>query len=510
MKKLTTYGFILTLSLALVLNPALILAATVPSAASLRETSVKLTPAPRARRPATLAKAQTGVVAGQTSTLLPDGRFLIVGGQETEGAKATVAISDPRTGEVSPLSVKLHQARAWHSATMLPDGRVMVIGGKGLDNRIVESAEIIDPSAQTCELVFSSRLVFARAHHTATLLTDGRVLIAGGISATGRALNRVGLWDFKTRIAVTLAGKLGLGRQKQRATLQADGNILIEGGVDNAGTAITSSEIFNSESLVFVSSANWPDLPAQTNAYLAGSVPGNNAGNVPLDTLIGLRFSQPLDVQALSSTAIRLNGPQGALAIRIVPAEGGRLAFITPLLSLEPGTTYTVSFAGASEATTVVVPSLFSFTTAGKENGNRSEDEDWIPDASNLRGNWRSKGVSSEAQSLPPLQAEPGITALAGQVLTLNGRPLAGVSLEIGTASTQTDQTGRFLLTNLVTGHQVMRLDGRTANEKLTASSRLGLISRPTRQMSWVTRSGCPNWIRPMPSIFSLRPPEKW
>jgi hypothetical protein len=110
-----------------------------------------------------------------------------------------------------------------------------------------------------------------------------------------------------------------------------------------------------------------------------------------------------------------------------------------------------------------VVPALFSFTTAG-DTGNRYDEEDWIPDAGNLRGDWRSKRVNSEAQSLPPLQAAEGVTALAGQVLTLNGRPLAGVSLQIGSASAQTDQTGRFLLTNVATGHQVMRLDGRPAS----------------------------------------------
>ncbi len=464
MKKLITYGFVLTLSFGLVFNPALILAATEPSTASLRPARTELIRTPKAKRPATLARNQAGEVTGQTSTLLPDGRFLIVGGQGTEGATATIAITDPRTGEVTPLSVKLHETRAWHSATMLPDGRVIVIGGKGLDDKIAESAEIIDPSAQTCEVVSSSRLAFARAHHTATLLTDGRVLIAGGESARGRALNRVDLWDFKTKTATTLSGKLSAGRQKQRATLQADGNVLIEGGVDSAGNEITSSEIFNSESLGFALAGSWSNPPDQNAAYLAGSVPGNNAIDIPLDSLIGLRFSKSLDVQALNPSTITLNGPRGEVATKIVPAEGGRLAFITPLPSLEPGTTYTVSVAGATKATDILVPSLFSFTTVGKETGKDYGDEDWIPDAGNLRGDWRSKGVSSEAQSLPALQAEPGVTALAGQVLALNGRPLAGVSLQIGPSSAQTDQTGRFLLTNIATGHQVMKLDGHPAS----------------------------------------------
>lgn len=469
MKKLTTYGLVLTLNFLLAFHPTVILAMTEAGSASSKTLSTKLTPPRKPIRPAPL-RSQTGELTGQTSTLLSDGRLLIVGGQGAEGPTATVAIKDPRSSEVIPLSVGLSTPRAWHSATMLPNGRVLIVGGKGVENRTVESAEIVDLAAQVVEVISSPGLAFARAHHTATMLTDGRVLIVGGVSAAGQSLNRADLWDFKTKTATTLTGKLGLGRHKQKATLQSDGNVLIEGGVDRGGNEITSSEIFNSESLSFESAVNSSIAPVQGNAYLAGSVPGNDASNVPIDTLIGLRFSRSLAIQTINASTITLNGPYGGVATRIVPAEGGRLAFLTPLATLEPGTTYTVNFEGATEPAGVVVPALFSFTTAG-DTGNQYDEEDWIPDADNLRGNWRSKRVNSEAQSLPPLQAAEGVTALSGQVLTLNGRPLAGVSLQVGSASAQTDQTGRFLLTNVATGHQVMRLDGRPAS---TASKTYG------------------------------------
>lgn len=469
MKKLTTYGLVLTLNFLLAFHPTVILAMTEAGSASSKTLSTKLTPPRKPIRPAPL-RSQTGELTGQTSTLLSDGRLLIVGGQGAEGPTATVAIKDPRSSEVIPLSVGLSTPRAWHSATMLPNGRVLIVGGKGVENRTVESAEIVDLAAQVVEVISSPGLAFARAHHTATMLTDGRVLIVGGVSAAGQSLNRADLWDFKTKTATTLTGKLGLGRHKQKATLQSDGNVLIEGGVDRGGNEITSSEIFNSESLSFESAVNSSIAPVQGNAYLAGSVPGNDASNVPIDTLIGLRFSRSLAIQTINASTITLNGPYGGVATRIVPAEGGRLAFLTPLATLEPGTTYTVNFEGATEPAGVVVPALFSFTTAG-DTGNQYDEEDWIPDADNLRGNWRSKRVNSEAQSLPPLQSAEGVTALSGQVLTLNGRPLAGVSLQVGSASAQTDQTGRFLLTNVATGHQVMRLDGRPAS---TASKTYG------------------------------------
>lgn len=462
MKKLITYGFVLTLSALLAFHPTVILAMGATSTASLEPWTTKLTRTAKPKRPVRPARTQAGELVGQTSTLLPDGRFLIAGGQDADGPKATLAISDPGAGELVPLPIGLHEARAWHTATMLPHGRVLLVGGKSADNKTVQSAELVDPLAQTVEVVSSSNPAFARSHHTATLLTDGRVLIVGGASATGHSLNRVELWDFKTKTASTLNGRLAPGRQKQKATLQPDGNVLIEGGVDRNGNQLAGGEVFNTETLSFEPAIGPSNT--QNDAYLSGSAPANDAVAVPTDTIIGLRFSRPLAIQSIHAGTIALNGPHGSVAARIVPAESGRLAFITPLPGLEPATTYTVNFSGATEPAGIVSPALFSFTTAGTETGKRFDDEDWIPDANNLRGDWRSKRVNSEAQSLPPLQAEAGVTALAGQVLTLNGRPLANVSLQIGSTSTQTDQTGRFLLTGVATGHQVMRLDGRTAN----------------------------------------------
>src|ERR1051325_6707727 len=457
MKKLITYGFVLTLSSLLAFHPVVILALSKASAESSRIVKSALPAKPR--RPFTTAKTQTADVAGQTTTLLPDGRLLITGGQDAGGPRTTIAISDPATGEVVPLPIKLNQARAWHSATMLPDGRILLVGGVGSDNKTIANAELVDPAAQTVEVISSPS--FARSNHTATVLTDGRVLLVGGVSATGQALTAAGLWDYKTRTETTLTGRLHVARQKQKATLQTDGNVLIEGGVDRNGKEVSGAELFNTQTLSFESPVSSPE--SITNAYLAGSFPSSDATNVPTDTIIGLRFSRALTVQSINPANVTLNGPHGTVATKIIPAENGRLAFVTPLPALDPGTTYTLNFQGATETAGVLSPSLFSFTTAG-DMSNRNTDEDWVPDASNLRGNWRSKPVHSEAQSLPPLQANPDVTALSGQVLTLNGAPLANVSLQIGSISTQTDQTGGSLLTNVATGHQVMRLDGRTAN----------------------------------------------
>src|SRR6266545_145308 len=79
---------------------------------------------------------------------------------------------------------------------------------------------------------------------------------------------------------------------------------------------------------------------------------------------------------------------------------------------------------------------------------------------------WRSNRPDSPAASLPPLTAPAGVTAVAGQVLRLNGQPLPDVTLEIDGNEATSDRTGRFLLLlpNVAAGHHELEIDGRTAN----------------------------------------------
>ena len=128
MKKLISYGFILILNFVRVCQPALIVVASEASKPTSHPPGNKIAVTPKTKRP---ARIQQRDLAGQTSTSLADGRFLIIGGEDTDGAQTRIAIHDPRSGEATLLSVSLREARAWHTATMLPDGRVLLIGGKG-------------------------------------------------------------------------------------------------------------------------------------------------------------------------------------------------------------------------------------------------------------------------------------------------------------------------------------------------------------------------------------------
>jgi YD repeat-containing protein len=90
------------------------------------------------------------------------------------------------------------------------------------------------------------------------------------------------------------------------------------------------------------------------------------------------------------------------------------------------------------------------------------DDEAWSPDGPH----WRTNRPLSPWQSLPPRQGPAGVTALAGQVLRLNGAPLQGVTLELNGHKAETDRTGRFLLLapGGAGGYQVLVIEGQTAN----------------------------------------------
>ena len=91
--------------------------------------------------------------------------------------------------------------------------------------------------------------------------------------------------------------------------------------------------------------------------------------------------------------------------------------------------------------------------------------EEWVPGPGNFNGYWQTGRPDSPLRELGSLVGSSDSTALTGQALTLKGEPLAGVTFSIGEASIATDASGRFLLEDLPAGHQVLQIDGTTANQ---------------------------------------------
>ena len=224
----------------------------------------------------------TAARADHTATLLPNGKVLIAGGVG-EGFQLLVSaeLYDPSTGMFTPTG-NMTTPRHWHTATLLANGEVLIAGGvqdpKGADDWTT-SAELYDPStgtftatgsmiasggAQSTFLkdgrVFIAEDVIAEIYdpatgtfsltgayvdpnhvwvgvgYTATLLKDGRVLVAGcagGDASTPCTAGATELFDPKTG-SFTLTGARQYWNSLSTATLLLNGTVLFVEGNDSA------------------------------------------------------------------------------------------------------------------------------------------------------------------------------------------------------------------------------------------------------------------------------------
>jgi len=174
-----------------------------------------------------------------TATLLSDGRVLVVGGYGglayPSTALATAEVWDADSDSFREAGA-LAQPRVQHTATRLRDGRVLVIGGTAPDGQLA-SAEVWDPTTERFRLAGS--LATARVGHTATRLDDGRILVLGGVTSSDDGLTTsfvtaAELWDPSTG-SFTPAGELVEPRVGHTATLLSDGRVLVVGGYNGSG-----------------------------------------------------------------------------------------------------------------------------------------------------------------------------------------------------------------------------------------------------------------------------------
>jgi N-acetylneuraminic acid mutarotase len=229
------------------------------------------------------------IVAHQsdTATVLTDGRVLVVGGFGAGGAVAAAELYDPITRSWTATGAPA-EGRTSHTATLLRDGRVLVAGGATGGNvspyAPSASVELYDPRSGSWTTTAS--MSTPRSEHTATLLLDGTVLVAGGKdSFTGPTLASAEVYDPATG-SWTAAGPMIQARAGHTATRLSDGRVLVAGGSASSDSfeGMASAELFDPISGSWIAAENMHEGHYGDTATLLldGTVliAGGNVGDV--------------------------------------------------------------------------------------------------------------------------------------------------------------------------------------------------------------------------------------
>jgi hypothetical protein len=215
------------------------------------------------------------------ATLLPNGKVLIAGGTRIIPSFVTAPvivtlssteIYDPVANTFAASTPSMNQARCCATATSLPNGKVLIAGGQRFDNSAgpppvfisstLSSTELYDPQTNTFAASTPS-MNQARCCATATLLPNGKVLIAGGSDNTGNSLSSTDIYDPATDTFAGATPSMNQARSGATATLLPNGRVLIAGGSG------TSTEIYD---------------PARNT--FAASTPSMNQGGAGTATLL--------------------------------------------------------------------------------------------------------------------------------------------------------------------------------------------------------------------------------
>jgi hypothetical protein len=223
-----------------------------------------------------------------SATLLQNRMVLVAGGRNGNTALASAELYDPSTG-IFTSTGSLTTERCDHSATLLQNGKVLIAGGYNIGGNgglpVLTSAELYDPGTGTFSATGS--LGGARSGHSATLLVNGKVLIAGGTSTNdGFAYFTIASAELYDPVAGTFSatGSLNTARSTP-ATLLSNGQVLFAGGSNISLGALASAEIYDPSAATFTITGSLITARAGHSATLLqnGKVlvaGGDNSGGV--------------------------------------------------------------------------------------------------------------------------------------------------------------------------------------------------------------------------------------
>jgi Putative Ig domain/Kelch motif len=138
---------------------------------------------------------QTGVISGAPLFAQPATQYTVTGANSAGNVQTSISIAvqlavvpppvvvppSPQTMNWQPMP-PMHTRRDSHTATVMPNGQVLVAGGSDISNTALSSVEIFDPASR--QWLAAASMANSRTAHTATLLPDGRLLVVGGKGAS--------------------------------------------------------------------------------------------------------------------------------------------------------------------------------------------------------------------------------------------------------------------------------------------------------------------------------------
>jgi len=223
---------------------------------------------------ASISAPLTSVRLYHTATLLPNGKVLIAAGNAGSAVVNTSELFEPASGMFTAIGASMNSARQFHTATLLPDGKVLMVGGN--DGSVVASvlntAEVYEPAIGTFTAI-GAPITSDASFRTATLLPDGTVLLAGGWRLpSGYSVNAAELYDPSSGTFTATSAAMLSDRQSFTATLLPNGKVLIAGGTANGGllgrTPVNTTELFDPESGTFTANASMTSPRANHTATL--------------------------------------------------------------------------------------------------------------------------------------------------------------------------------------------------------------------------------------------------
>ncbi len=193
---------------------------------------------------------------GSTATALKDGRILVAGGQDNQGNVLDSAeLYDPAARKFVAVANTMSDRRMFHTATLLLSGRVLVVGGAtNMSGDTTSSADIYDPTTNSfTPTIFP--MDHQRAAHTATLFTSGplagKVLIAGGVGGSSFFFkdSSAEIYDPAAQVFTLLSSFMNEPRALHTATLLDDGSVLLAGGF-NGSVAVSGGVLSGASGLI--------------------------------------------------------------------------------------------------------------------------------------------------------------------------------------------------------------------------------------------------------------------